>query len=104
MTLRETVERLRGGQRSPFSGSAETVADEIERWFEGRALDGINVHVGHPGQFTRFLQEVVPILQDRGLFRRDYEANTLRGNLGLTLPANPSPTADAAPARARCSV
>jgi FMN-dependent oxidoreductase (nitrilotriacetate monooxygenase family) len=95
LTLRQTVERLRGERTSPFAGSAETVANEIQRWFEARAFDGINVHVGHPGQFIRFLAEVVPILQDRGLFRRDYEADTLRGNLGLPIPANPSRAADA---------
>jgi FMN-dependent oxidoreductase (nitrilotriacetate monooxygenase family) len=88
LTLRQAVERQRAGRGSPFVGSPETVANEIQRWFEGRALDGLNVHLGHPSQFTRFVNEVVPILQDRGLFRRDYEADTLRGNLGLTIPDN----------------
>lgn len=88
LTLRQAVERQRAGRGSPFVGSPETVANEIERWFEGRALDGLNVHLGHPSQFTRFVKEVVPILQERGLFRRDYEADTLRGNLGLSIPDN----------------
>ncbi|WP_336966447.1 LLM class flavin-dependent oxidoreductase [Sphingobium aquiterrae] len=88
LTLRQTVERQRAGRGSPFVGSPETVANEIARWFEGRALDGLNVHLGHPGQFARFVAEVVPILQERGLFRRDYAADTLRGHLGLTIPAN----------------
>jgi FMN-dependent oxidoreductase (nitrilotriacetate monooxygenase family) len=88
LTLRQAVERQRAGRGSPFVGSPETVANEIQRWFEGRALDGLNVHLGHPSQFTRFVNEVVPILQERGLFRRDYEADTLRGNLGLTIPDN----------------
>lgn len=88
LTLRQAVERARAGRTSPFVGSAETVANEIQRWFEGRALDGLNVHLGHPAQFTRFVREVVPILQDRGLFRRGYEADTLRGNLGLPIPAS----------------
>lgn len=85
LTLRQAVERARAGRGSPFVGSAETVANEIQRWFEGRALDGLNVHLGHPAQFRRFVQEVVPILQARGLFRTDYEADTLRGNLGLPI-------------------
>lgn len=88
LSLREAVERQRAGRGSPFTGSAETVANEIERWFEGRALDGLNVHLGHPEQFNRFVTEVVPILRDRGLFRQDYEASTLRGNLGLAIPNN----------------
>ena len=88
LSLRQAVVGARAGRGSPFVGSAETVAHEIQRWFEGRALDGLNVHLGHPAQFTRFVREVVPILQERGLFRRDYEADTLRGNLGLSIPAN----------------
>lgn len=87
-TLRQAVERVRAGRGSPFVGSAQTVADEIQRWFDGRALDGLNVHLGHPSQFRRFVDEVVPILQERGLFRTDYEADTLRGNLGLALPVS----------------
>ena len=84
-SLREAVEQIRSGRGSPFVGSPETVANEIERWFEGRALDGLNVHLGHPAQFRRFVEQVVPILQDRGLFRRDYEGTTLRANLGLPI-------------------
>lgn len=93
LTLRQTVERTRAGRGSPFVGSAETVANEIQRWFEGRALDGLNVHLGHPSQFDRFVGEVVPILQDRGLFRQDYETDTLRGHLGLPIPAGRRTTA-----------
>ncbi|WP_066717470.1 LLM class flavin-dependent oxidoreductase [Sphingomonas pituitosa] len=101
LTLRETVEHQRDQFTSPFVGSAKTVADEIERWFEGRAFDGINVHAGHPSQFRRFTQEVVPLLQARGLFRREYEHTTLRGHLGLPIPANrrqDSASADERPA------
>jgi len=87
-TLRQTIEKARAGRGSPFVGSAETVANEIQRWLEGRALDGLNVHLGHPEQFTRFIEEVVPILQSRGLFRTEYEGDTLRANLGL--PVLPS--------------
>lgn len=87
-TLRQAVDHARTLRTSPFVGSAETVATEIARWFEGRALDGLNIHAGHPSQFRRFTQEVVPVLQERGLFRTDYAATTLRGNLGLTIPTN----------------
>jgi len=88
LSLRETVARTRQGWRSPFVGSAQTVAAEIERWFTARALDGLNIHSGHPSQFRRFTQEVVPLLQERGLFRKDYAQATLRGHLGLPIPAN----------------
>jgi FMN-dependent oxidoreductase (nitrilotriacetate monooxygenase family) len=87
-TLRETVNALSAPRPTPFAGSAVTVADELERWFEGRAVDGFNINIGHPAQFRRFLDEVLPILRERGLVRGEYEASTLRGNLGLPIPEN----------------
>jgi FMN-dependent oxidoreductase (nitrilotriacetate monooxygenase family) len=87
-TLRQTVQHLSAPKPTPFAGSPETVADEMQRWFEERALDGYNIHVGHPAQFRRFVDEVLPILRDRGLVRREYTADTLRGNLGLPFPEN----------------
>jgi FMN-dependent oxidoreductase (nitrilotriacetate monooxygenase family) len=87
-TLRETVLEVTKPRSSPFVGSPVTVADELQRWFEGRALDGVNVHIRTPTQFARFADEVLPILQERGLFRTEYEASTLRGNLGLPIPEN----------------
>ncbi len=87
LTLRQTVERFIG-RRSAFVGTAETVANEIERWFRAGAVDGFNLHVSRPRDFDRFLRDVVPILQARGLFRTDYEHATLRGHLGLPVPEN----------------
>jgi FMN-dependent oxidoreductase (nitrilotriacetate monooxygenase family) len=87
-TLRETVQAISGPKPTPFAGSPETVADEMQRWFEGRALDGYNIHIGHPSQFRRFTGEVVPILRERGLVRAEYDSGTLRGNLGLPVPEN----------------
>jgi FMN-dependent oxidoreductase (nitrilotriacetate monooxygenase family) len=84
-SLRQTIEFVSQLKPRPFVGSAQTVADEMIRWFEGRALDGFNISVSHPAQFRRFNQEVLPILQERGVFRREYEATTLRGNLGLPI-------------------
>ena len=74
--------------RSPFVGSARTVADEIQRWFEGRAFDGLNIHTSVPSEFARFTDEVLPILRERGVVRSEYESTTLRGNLGLPVPEN----------------
>jgi hypothetical protein len=53
-----------------------------------RALDGFNIHIGHPAQFRRFADPVAPILRERGLVRADYESSTLRGNLGIPVPQN----------------
>jgi FMN-dependent oxidoreductase (nitrilotriacetate monooxygenase family) len=87
-TLRETVNALSAPRPTPFAGSAVTVADELQRWFEEGAADGYLIQVGHPAQFRRFTDEVLPILAGRGLFRSEYESATLRGNLGLPVPEN----------------
>ena len=87
-TLRETVQHLSAPRPSPFVGSPQTVANEMRRWFAERALDGFNIFIGHPAQFRRFTHEVVPILADLGVYRTEYESDTLRGNLGLPVPEN----------------
>ncbi|MFT4122458.1 MAG: NtaA/DmoA family FMN-dependent monooxygenase [Microbacteriaceae bacterium] len=88
LTLRQTVELFTRYTPSPFLGSPETVADTIETWFRGRAADGFNLRTRTPDDLDRFTGEVLPILQRRGLFRTEYEADTLRGNLGLPVPVN----------------
>jgi len=87
LTLRETAERFTT-RHSAFVGTARTVAAEIERWFAAGAIDGFILHSGSPEDFRRFTQDVVPILQARGLFRTEYEGATLRGHLGLPVPVN----------------
>ena len=87
LTLRETAWRF-ATRRNPFVGTAETVANEIEHWFTNGACDGFNFRVTRPGDFARFIREVVPILQERGLFRTEYAHDTLRGHLGLPFPEN----------------
>lgn len=87
-TLRQTVEHLSAPKPTPFTGSAQTLAGVLQHWFEEQAADGYNIHIGHPDQFRRFTSEVVPILQERGLVRAEYESSTLRGNLGLPIPEN----------------
>ncbi len=87
LTLREAAYRY-GVWRSDFVGSPETIAREIERWFVGRAADGFILRVSQPGDFALFRERVVPILQARGLFRTEYEHDTLRGHLGLAKPDN----------------
>ncbi|MDO9355307.1 MAG: NtaA/DmoA family FMN-dependent monooxygenase [Solirubrobacteraceae bacterium] len=88
LTLRQTVQYLERQYRSAFIGTARTVADQIQAWFEGRAADGFILAVTIPRDFDRFAADVLPILRERGLFRTDYEATTLRGNLGLPVPEN----------------
>jgi alkanesulfonate monooxygenase SsuD/methylene tetrahydromethanopterin reductase-like flavin-dependent oxidoreductase (luciferase family) len=70
-------------------GSPETIADTLQQWFEERAADGFNVMPPYfPEGFDDFVDLVVPILQERGLFRREYEGTTLRDHLGLPRPAS----------------
>ena len=85
-SLRQTVEFGRQLRPGAFVGSAQTVAQRMAEWFEARALDGFNIYIGHPGQFRRFTEEVVPLLQERGVYRTAYEGSTLRENLGLPIP------------------
>lgn len=87
LTLRQAAYRF-GVWRSGFVGSPETIANELERWFVEGAADGFNLRVTRPRDFALFREKVVPILQERGLFRRDYEHSTLRGHLGLPVPAH----------------
>jgi FMN-dependent oxidoreductase (nitrilotriacetate monooxygenase family) len=87
-TLRQVVEHLRNAARSPFVGSPETVADTIQHWFEQGGFDGINITVNAPSEFALFTDRVLPILRARGVVRSEYEATTLRGNLGLPVPEN----------------
>lgn len=69
-------------------GSPQTIADTLQEWFETHAADGFNIMPPyfHEG-FDDFVDLVVPILQERGLFRRQYRGDTLRDLLGLRRPA-----------------
>jgi alkanesulfonate monooxygenase SsuD/methylene tetrahydromethanopterin reductase-like flavin-dependent oxidoreductase (luciferase family) len=68
-------------------GSPRRIADTLEEWFTGHAADGfIILPPWFPGQFDAFVDQVVPELQRRGLFRTAYAGRTLRENLGLARP------------------
>ena len=69
-------------------GDPVQIADVMEHWFRSGAADGFNVMPPFfPKQFDDFVDLVVPILQERGLFRADYEGSTLRDHLGLPRPS-----------------
>lgn len=74
--------------RPPFIGTPEKVADLIQEWFEGKGADGFIIGSSVPNGLNDFVDFVVPILQERGLFRTEYEADTLFGNLGIPFPEN----------------
>ncbi|OBZ11670.1 monooxygenase [Bacillus sp. FJAT-27264] len=87
LTLRQ-VALQSATPRTSFIGTPEQVADQIQTWFESEAADGFMIAESVPGGLEQFVERVVPILQDRGLFRTEYESDTLRGNLGLKVPEN----------------
>ena len=83
VTLREVATKWALGPTIPqVVGTPETVANEIERiWHETKCL-GFNLSpTTNPDSVEDFVDQVIPILQKRGVFRRSYEADTLRGNL-----------------------
>ena len=67
-----------------FVGTGSRVADQIQEWFERPACDGFVLAATHvPGTYEDFVRLVVPELQRRGIYHRDYAGATLRENLGL---------------------
>jgi N-acetyl-S-(2-succino)cysteine monooxygenase len=72
-------------------GTPTQIADDLESWFRSGAADGFAIMPPYlPGPCEDFVDQVVPILVDRGLFRKDYEGTTLRHHLGLARPFHPA--------------
>ncbi len=90
LTLRELLARFAGGRgHYTFAGTPEQVADLIEDWFRDGAADGFNVMPPVvPVMLEPIVEHLIPILQKRGLFRREYSGRTLREHLGLDRPAD----------------
>lgn len=89
LTIRQLALRVAAGRGHHIVlGTPVDVADRMQEWFETRAADGFNVMPPFfPEGLEDFTQLVVPILQERGLFRTDYTGSTLRDHLGLARPA-----------------
>lgn len=89
LTVRELILRLGGGRgHRTFHGTPEQVADTIEDWFGTGAADGFTIMPpALPADLRAFVEQVIPILRDRGLFRREYAGTTLRDHYGLDRPA-----------------
>ncbi|MBV8338022.1 MAG: LLM class flavin-dependent oxidoreductase [Alphaproteobacteria bacterium] len=70
-------------------GTPAMIAEQMEEWLYSDACDGFNIMFPYvPVGLDDFVNQVVPELQRRGLFRREYEGKTLRENLGLPRPDN----------------
>ena len=89
LTVRQLAQRVGGYAGLAFVGTPTLIADQMEEWLFSKACDGFNVMFPYlPGGLDDFVDRVVPELQRRGLFRREYEGRTLRENLGLPRPIN----------------
>lgn len=81
----------RARPRNPIVGGPKEVADGLEEFFVGRACDGFVLAADNvPGSYEDFVRFVVPELQRRGLYHKDYRGVTLRENLGLARPTRSS--------------
>lgn len=87
-TLRQLLHRLAGARgHNVVAGTPAQVADIITEWFQNGAADGFNVMPPlYPQLLDAFTSGVVPLLQDRGLFRTEYAGSTLRDHYGLPRP------------------
>ena len=89
LNIRELYLRLASGRgHLQIIGTAQDIADQMEEWFVSEGCDGFNVMPPClPSDLAEFVDQVVPELQRRGLFRQEYEGKTLRDNFGLRRPA-----------------
>ena len=89
LTVRQLAQRLGGYAGAAMVGTPQTIADTMQEWLESEASDGFNVMFPYlPEGLDDFVNRVVPELQRRGIFRKEYEGRTLRENLGLPRPKN----------------
>ena len=101
LTVRQLAQRVGGFGGLAFVGTPLTIVDQMEEWLLTDACDGFNILFPYlPAGLDDFVDRVVPELQRRRIFRREYEGRTLRENLGLPRPENrffQKPTQHSAP-------
>ena len=89
LTVRQLAQMMGGFGGLEFAGTAGEIADTMQAWLETGAADGFNIMFPTvPAGLDDFVELVVPELQRRGIFRREYEGTTLRDHLGLPRPGN----------------
>ncbi|KUP34940.1 nitrilotriacetate monooxygenase [Bacillus halotolerans] len=90
MTIRELYKYVAGSRgHHIFVGTPEQLADKMQEWVDHKACDGFNIMPPLlPEGIELFVDKVVPILQERGVFRKEYEGTTLREHFGLEKPVN----------------
>jgi N-acetyl-S-(2-succino)cysteine monooxygenase len=90
LTVRQLLAKLGWGRgHRSFAGTPEQLADTIEQWFDQGAADGFNIMApALPGDLVTFVEQVIPELRRRGLFRHEYEGTTLRDHYRIERPRN----------------
>jgi alkanesulfonate monooxygenase len=89
LTVRQLAQRVGGYGGLSFVGTPATIADQMEEWLTSDGCDGFNIMFPFlPAGLDDFVEKVVPELQRRDIFRKEYEGTTLRENLGLPRPEN----------------
>lgn len=89
LTVRQLAQRYGGYSGLAFVGSPESIADDMAIWLKEEACDGFTCVMPYlPQGLNDICERLVPELQRRGLFRKDYEGTTLREHLGLPRPTN----------------
>lgn len=90
LTIRQLYQKISGARgHREIKGTPEQIADQLQEWFDNGAADGFNIMPPYlPVGLEEFVDLVIPVLQERGLFRTEYTGSTLRENLGLKRPAN----------------
>ena len=90
MTIRELYKYVAGSRgHHIFVGTPVQLADKMQEWVDKKACDGFNIMPPLlPEGIEVFVDQVVPILQERGVFRKEYEGTTLREHFGLEKPVN----------------
>jgi len=89
LTVRQLAQRLGGHSSLCLLGTPNEIADQMEEWLMTRASDGFTIQFPFvPEGLNDFVEQLVPVLQARGLFRTEYEGTTLRENMGLPRPPN----------------
>jgi FMN-dependent oxidoreductase (nitrilotriacetate monooxygenase family) len=88
-TVRQLAQRIGGHGGLAMLGTPKMIADQMEEWLETRGSDGFTLQFPYlPQGLDDVVERVIPELQRRALFRREYEGKTLRENLGLPRPEN----------------
>lgn len=103
LTIRQLYLRIAGARgHQQVVGTPQSVADQLQQWFEGDGADGFNIMSPWlPGGLDDFIELALPELRRRGLFRTEYSGATLRQHLGLARPAHRAVAAASASRRER---